>query len=344
MRSFLFFPHHYLSVEKVFFSGFFPVLYFISFIPLLYYQFVCISKKETSSDQWIFVWMWRSFFLTAVVVSLCFIFSRNFDFTLLLSGFLNFAFICVYKKHKKKGSEISQEKALAEKKKEKLAVLGQFVASVAHELRNPLSAIRSGIYYLKNKRHPDKDTLEKYLTLINEELNIAHSIINNILETIKTPNPIKISILLEEIINDIFAHDQDLKNQIDIRMHFKSKTRFIFVDPVLLRQVLLNLLTNSRDVVSPSGQKAFVDITLSDSKHFYMIEYTDNGPGIKEDMFEKIFDPFFTTKKKGTGLGLWMCKQIIESLDAKIQAGNFLGKGAFFQIQLPKEPENNRLS
>jgi PAS domain S-box-containing protein len=216
-------------------------------------------------------------------------------------------------------------------KSERLAAIGQVAAMVGHDLRNPLTAIKGAIYYLKKKKGPKMDERAmEMLELI--EKNIAHSngIITELMEYSKevrldltetTPkSAIKEALLLVEVPDNVQLLDltQDVPK--------------IKIDVEKMKRVLGNLIKNAIDAMPNGGKLA---ITSRESNDNVEIAFTDTGVGMTKEIMGKIWTPFFTTKAKGMGLGLAICKRIIEAHGGGISAESTAGKGSTFTITIP---------
>ncbi len=220
-----------------------------------------------------------------------------------------------------------------QREKERLAVLGEMAAGLAHEIRNPLGAIKGAAQFLD----PTEDKPEsKFLTVIIEEVDRLNKVVTQFLEYSK-PEPLEfvdadMSLLVEKTL-EVLRHSWDEK----IKLEFIKETSpaIVSVAPEQIRQLVLNLIQNSvralKDVKNP-----VVIIRISkivrDSSDFILLEVEDNGSGIKREYLEKIFIPFFTTSQGGTGLGLPICQKIIQAHDGAIEVQSEAGQTKFSVI------------
>ncbi|MBW2020837.1 MAG: two-component sensor histidine kinase [Deltaproteobacteria bacterium] len=240
----------------------------------------------------------------------------------------------------KRGEKIiekrAQERLLLKEKlnhAERLASLGEMVAAISHEIRNPLGIISSTAELLKGKlaRHDPQDQLAD---VIVQEANRLNSIVTDFLNFARpqTPNlmPCKVDEVLEK--NLAFLAPEINKNGYEIYKRFATDIPEIRADPGLLYQALLNILINAMQAM-PKGGPIYIE--LSAQRNALTITIADEGHGISDDTMKKIWEPFFTTKDKGSGLGLPIVKNIIEGHGGTIHIENGPEKGAQVTVTLP---------
>ncbi len=227
----------------------------------------------------------------------------------------------------------------------KLAQMGEMIKMIAHQWRQPLSAISSTAAVLDLKitmDKYDKEFFAKQVTNISEYSTHLSSTIDDFRNFFKT-NKIKQDITLKNIAKDSLSIlGNSLKNKnISLKSKFDCE-HTISTYPNELKQVVLNLIKNAEDaLVEKNVQNATIWITTYDKDDFCVIEVKDNAGGIDTSIMTKIFDPYFTTKSKkdGTGLGLYMSKTIIEKhCDGELRVYNDL-QGAVFTIALRRDNE-----
>jgi signal transduction histidine kinase len=223
---------------------------------------------------------------------------------------------------------------------EQLATMGQFAAGIAHELRNPLTAIRSTVQYLENEFSQGTDQ-RKLAHDILDEVDRLNNIVGNLLSLARpaesNPEEIDIRPEIERCVNFIEAKakSQNIKLQTDFEKHL-PKLRF---DQAELRQVLLNVMMNGLQAMSEGGLlliKAccLVEDSISGNERM-LIQIVDEGPGIPPNLRQKVFEPFFTTKAGGTGLGLAICNSIVKRYNGEIWIEQAEGGGTEVKISLP---------
>lgn len=216
----------------------------------------------------------------------------------------------------------------------KLASLGRLTASIAHEIRNPLGAIKHAAQLLTETLEDPSDI--KLGNIINTQVQRLNHTIENILQLSRQNASHRDTINLHSWLSDFkteFCSSQALPaEQLSIKIN-PADTDILF-DSTQLHQVVWNLCSNA--VLHSSGQKQHVRIQILggvslDSRHPY-IDIIDNGSGIPADLVQQIFDPFFTTSPAGTGLGLYITKEMIESNRAKIHYISLPTGGSCFRI------------
>lgn len=234
-----------------------------------------------------------------------------------------------------KANEIATKELIETKdqlnQSEKLANVGQVSSSIAHELRNPMAAIRNSTYFLKLKLEKDEKLFE-HLDIIDREISRSDEVIQRLLEITKGEDlkktPTDLRTLAFEAMN--YA---DIANRSKLTVNFESETFLINVDKLLFRQVLFNIFLNSIQSMNEGG-KIMMNISMAPTKRVN-ITITDQGKGIDENYLYKIFDPLFTDKEDGIGLGLSLCKDLISRHGGKISAKSKISIGTTIEIDLP---------
>ncbi|MCF8067574.1 MAG: two-component sensor histidine kinase [Desulfobacterales bacterium] len=242
----------------------------------------------------------------------------------------------------KRGERISQKRAQEEIKlreqldrAERLSSIGEMVAGVSHEIRNPLGIIISSAELLKKKTDKPDDRTNRITQIIIEESRRLNNIITDFLNFARPRRPNLVPCRIEEIIdkNIIFLEPEIKSRGYTIFKKFqRDQIPEINADASMLYQAFLNLLINAMQAM-PAGGEVHVEISTDDENIQICIE--DEGKGIAEEQANKIWDPFFTTKEKGTGLGLGIVKNIIEAHAGKIIIENRKDSGARVVVTLP---------
>ncbi len=220
----------------------------------------------------------------------------------------------------------------------KMASLGQMIANIAHQWRQPLTELTLTLFNMK--KETSRNNIKKSNLYYDESLKI----INNMSKTIDdfsnffNPNKEKEFFFLEDAINEALFITKKMLEKESISIYSNLENIKVFGISNELSQVIINLLQNSKEAFSNKTKKE-VKIDIYKKKEFAIIEYFDNAGGVREELLEKIFEPYFTTKHQsnGTGLGLFMSKMILEqSLNAEIIVKNFCN-GLKFEIIIPME-------
>ena len=200
-----------------------------------------------------------------------------------------------------------------ENHKDKLALLGQISSSFVHEFRNPLTAVM-GFNKILKKEYPDM----KYLDIMDYELNQLNFRITQFLHTSKAEInedlvvEISIKQLIEEIKQLSYASIIDTNVNVEIDVADKLKIK---ASRNGLKQVILNVFVNSIDALKNVPSDRIIKVKAGVKNNQLLICLSNNGPMIEKEYLESIFEPFFTTKELGTGIGLYVCRKIIESYD-----------------------------
>jgi PAS domain S-box-containing protein len=222
---------------------------------------------------------------------------------------------------------------------EKMAAVGQLISGVAHELNNPLTAILGYSELLKSEEDLNGRGVD-YLEKLNKQAQRTHRIVQNLLSFARQHKPERGTVQVNQVVEDTVAlREYDLKiNQIRIHRDLDPKLPEISADFHQLQQVCLNILNNAVDAVIESRREGEIWVRTSLADDRVRIEFTDNGPGVKNP--HRVFDPFYTTKPigKGTGLGLSICYGIVKEHGGEIQVHNGSTGGATFVVTLPVAP------
>jgi C4-dicarboxylate-specific signal transduction histidine kinase len=225
----------------------------------------------------------------------------------------------------------------------KLATLGEMATGIAHELNQPLGVIRmASSNSIKRIRRGmvDGDYLSKKLARIEEQTERASQIINHMRIFGRKADGQKERFDLRDSLSEIasLARTQLQTLDIGLTMHMPEANGYVVGEKVLFEQVLLNMISNARDVIGSSEREdGLVTIEAQfDMNEGHVIKICDNGGGIPEHVLDKLFEPFFTTKEpgKGTGLGLSISFGTIRDMGGSIVAGND-PEGACFTITVP---------
>ena len=235
--------------------------------------------------------------------------------------------------------DITEQKLLQEKLiiSEKLAAIGQLASAVGHEIRNPLGVIRNSTYFLNMKLKDNTDEkVMKHLKILEKEVNSANLIISDLLDFARK----KLAVLELVDVNNILisALSSILVPENIIVTTELGEIPPMLLDPEQVRRVFLNIALNAVQAM-PEGGK----LKTQTSKHDDSVEitFTDTGVGIRKEIMEKLFTPLFSTKAKGVGLGLSICKQIVEGHGGNITVKSIAGEGSTFTVRLPIRVKEN---
>jgi two-component system sensor histidine kinase PilS (NtrC family) len=220
------------------------------------------------------------------------------------------------------------------RRSERLAMVGQLAAGIAHEIRNPLASISGSIELLRQGPSASDDD-RTLMAIVHREVQRLNVLIGDLLDYAnpRPPQPVDfdLGVMVEETLQ-VARREQAFAT---IEMAFSvDRPLPLHADPAKLRQVLWNLLRNAADAAALGGRHVHVDARRGPDATALIV--SDDGPGIPADQLARIFDPFFTTKNKGTGLGLATCHAIIAEHGGHIDAASEPGKGTQMTVSLPR--------
>jgi len=220
--------------------------------------------------------------------------------------------------------------------KEKLALLGEMAATVAHEIRNPLTAIRGFAQRISRKVGPDARAGD-YCHFIVEEVDRLDRFIKDVLDFARRPRPALEPIDLNVLIRDIvrLLQDELVQHEITMVPMLDLSLPKIRLDESQIRQLLVNLVQNARQAMDREGT-----LTLSTERvdDWAVLSVSDTGVGIPRENFDRIWEPFYTTRTHGTGLGLSLVRRIVEDHGGRVEVESRLGEGTTFRVFLPIHP------
>ncbi len=242
------------------------------------------------------------------------------------------------KEYNKKVEEL-QKNAEALAKSERESAWREMAKQVAHEIKNPLTPMKLSIQHLSRSiKLADEDSevkLQRVTKSLIEQIDALTKIANEFSNFAKMPKAKETELDLSEVLKNtvsVFAeYDQ---HEITLNI-IPTEETIVWADKTLLLRVFNNLIKNALQA-TPVGEKGIVLVTLSKKDSAYVVAVKDQGVGIKEEQQEKIFVPYFTTKSTGTGLGLAMSKQIVESMNGKIWFESTIGVGTTFFVTFPE--------
>jgi two-component system, NtrC family, sensor kinase len=224
---------------------------------------------------------------------------------------------------------------------EKLISLGRLSAGVAHEIRNPLNAMKGAIVHIQRRRRGDP-LIAEYTQLVSEEIDRLSNFVTEFLHFAKQSKPKLFPTDLNQLILSIEALFQKRAAELHIRLNNQLDPHLppIAVDPSQMEQVFVNVLINAMDALPEGGDVTFSSFLVKESgngsgSERVRIEIRDNGLGIAQDQLQSVFDPFFSTKESGTGLGLPLSLGIVESHHGRLQVLPRQEKGVKVIIELP---------
>ncbi len=238
---------------------------------------------------------------------------------------------------KAKTEEITRIKK--EAKLDRLTLIGEMAAKVAHEIRNPISSINLNLELLEDelegfKGRVQTDEAEELVRSIREVLDGLSRFVQDYLQFARLPSmefkPHDINFILENLLSFLSTEIRDRK--VELITDFDENIPLLMLDEDQLNRALMNVLKNSIEAM-PDGGRLIVSTRLKGDAA--VINISDSGTGIERREWDKIFLPFYSTKKNGTGLGLPLAEQIIREHGGSISLTSIVGKGTTFTISLP---------
>jgi signal transduction histidine kinase len=245
------------------------------------------------------------------------------------------------------------------KERDRLAALGSMAAGLAHEVKNPLGAIKGAAQLLEEVAQSAKDqdpTTQEFLGIILEETDRLNRVVGSFLDYARphagNPVPLDINAAVRRSVQILSSQKAD---DVDVRLELGDRLPRASIDPEKLRQVLMNLVQNAAQAMNGAGKvtittghrraprSAWVTSPPSgnsgrlppDDVEVVEISVSDTGPGISQKVLQNLFVPFFTTKETGTGLGLAISQSIVQNAGGSIQVQSQPGAGSKFTITLP---------
>jgi PAS domain S-box-containing protein len=223
-----------------------------------------------------------------------------------------------------------------------LTAAGQMAASMAHEIKQPLAAIvtagSAGLRWL-SKPTPELEEVRALLKLVVSEGNRASQVIDGIRGMFKNENREKVLLDVSEVTSEVIAlmHSKLQKHQISVQAELISELPPVLADRIQLQQVVANLIANAIEAMATVTDRTRTLRVKSAIREpdGVLIAVEDSGPGIDPENADRIFHPFFTTKSEGTGMGLSICRSIIEAHNGRLSQRSAFNRGTVFEILLP---------
>jgi PAS domain S-box-containing protein len=229
-------------------------------------------------------------------------------------------------------------------KKEKMAVLGQITATVSHELRNPLSVIRSSNYFLYRRIKGSDDKIEKHLKRVDDQVSLCDAIVADLLEYTEGRH---VAAYHQDFAGWLaeLVETQRKQKELDVHLQIPPNLPKISYDREKMERVIINLLNNAAQAVRARAEESAqlgapycADVTIAAclKDDGLVIEVRDNGIGMDQNTLAHAFEPLFSTRARGTGLGLAIVKKIVEEHSGSVTLESRLGEGTRVQFTLPR--------
>ena len=215
----------------------------------------------------------------------------------------------------------------AMRRSERLAALGQLSAGLAHELRNPLGSIKGSADLLARSASHNDPMAKELASIISDEVDRTNSLVTRFLDFARPLEPRRKSTDITNVIDRAVA-----RAKVDVVRDYSSSLPQLAIDPELMEQVFLNLVTNAAQASSPGDP---VTVRTREVGQHAEVSVIDRGCGIPSEKIETIFNPFVTTKQNGVGLGLAIVAKIVDGHGGKMSVESEPGEGSTFRVLLP---------
>lgn len=216
---------------------------------------------------------------------------------------------------------------------EKLNLISELAASVAHEVRNPLTVVRGFVQLFRDKADQKK---EEYIRLILTELDRAEFIISDYLNLAKPQAELAETLDLGKKVEEVavfmsaYAHMRGVQIQLE-----SEQGLLIYADNIKIKQIFMNIIKNGIEAMPGGG---VIQVKAKRNGQQAVVEISDTGEGMNKEQLQQLGKPFFSTKEKGTGLGLLVTYRLIDSLGGTIKFDSEMGKGTTVTVQIPFQP------
>jgi len=279
---------------------------------------------------------------SATFIALAFIPLRNFIQNFIEKTFFRGSYMQIAEENQLLRQEIMQS--------ERLKSIAVLASGMAHEIKNPLTPIKTFSEQLPSRLN-DKEFLLRFSKIINKEVDRIDSLVQDLLNFAKPSPPLLKQANIHHLIKQTLdlLNNEIIRHKINLNTSFNNKNALINIDPKQIKQALLNIFLNAIDAMPKGGTLTITTSFIASHSTvipkktpsldgiggIYIIEIIDTGCGITPKDLSHIFDPFFSKKDHGTGLGLSITHEIIKSHNGKIFAESEIGKGTTFKIELP---------
>ena len=215
-----------------------------------------------------------------------------------------------------------------------LSTMGQLTATVAHELRNPLSAARNSLFVIRKTLSTQGIELERPIARVERSVARCERIISDLLDYTRGREPRRAPLPLEAWLEDSLR-EQRLPEGIVLVRDFRAPDALVSCDAERMRRVLDNVIENAVQAIGETGGAGRIEVSTRIAKGAFELAIADTGPGVAPEILPRVFEPLYSTKSFGTGLGLPAVKQIVEQHGGDVRFENTPGQGARIVMRLP---------
>jgi len=216
---------------------------------------------------------------------------------------------------------------------ERFATLGKVSGGIAHEIRNPLNAVKTSAYFLLNAKNIDEFKIREHLERIDRQVSMIDNVVTALADVAKLPEaklqPLDLTKVLRGAVNSV-----GLPSNIKLVYEFEDEIYKVLVDENQILIAFKNLIRNARDAMPDGGT---ITLTAETKEKTIAFQVADTGIGIAPDHMKRILEPLFTTKARGMGLGLSITSAIVDKNQGSLHVESELGKGSRFTIELKRE-------
>ncbi|MFO0886239.1 MAG: protoglobin domain-containing protein [Pirellulales bacterium] len=220
-----------------------------------------------------------------------------------------------------------------QKRIDRLVALGQMAAGIAHEMRNPLNVIQTSVYFLQHAADPSPEKRLQHLERIQRQVLVAESVVSAMYDFAKMPLPEFVPVQVKGLLEEALAN-QEASRRAKTVIHCEPESLNLLGDRKQLLVVLGNLIRNALDAMPQGGE---LRLGASRQANWVVLTVEDEGVGIQSDQIHKVFEPFHSDKARGLGLGLAICRSIVENHHGIISVASSPGEGTRFTVRLPAE-------
>jgi len=232
---------------------------------------------------------------------------------------------------RKKAEQALQKARERNSQQEKLAAIGRLAGGVAHELRNPLAAMKNAAYYLNMTVDRSDPMVVETLAVIDREIARSDSVISSMLGLARPAQPSRREVDVGEIVRAVLEH-QPVPPGVSLETRLDGTLPRVTADPAQLSIALGNIVRNGYEAIPGEGR---LSVSSSVEGGWVVVEVADSGTGMSPEVLGRLFEPLFTTKPGGTGLGLSVAKMLVEGSGGRIEVRSEPGRGSVFTVRLP---------
>ncbi|KQL45936.1 histidine kinase [Brevibacillus choshinensis] len=245
--------------------------------------------------------------------------------------------------HTMRGYLTYKDQQISHLHQQKIGIIGQMAAGMAHEIHNPLTAINGFLQLMQTSVHQEKEStrmdaeqFSQYIQICQHEVQTLEQLVTSFLilarknESVEMQNKrVELRSLLERV-HELARH-YVVEKDVQLSFHYDSEEYQVWAIPSYVEQIGLNLIKNAVDAVDSNGEVR-VSLQMGPAGNHVLVRVEDNGCGIPEKRIKHLFEPFYTTKEKGTGMGLSVCKQLVEEMGGQIFVQSTVGEGTQIDI------------